>query len=114
MILFKEESKRKILAGQKWQTRKLWERPRAKEGAEHLIYLRPPMTGERPFARIFIKRVWRQRLGDMTEEEARAEGYESIQAFLDQFRQINSRKLQGALEGVQVYAVEFELLEKFP
>ena len=31
MILFKEDSKRKILAGEKWQTRKLWARSRARE-----------------------------------------------------------------------------------
>ncbi len=113
MILFKEESKEKILSGLKWQTRKLWDRPRAKEGSEHLIYLRPPMTGEKPFARILIKRVWRQRLGDMTAEEARAEGYPTIKAFLEQFQKINSRKVKGNLRETVVYCVEFQLVEKF-
>ncbi|MBI2935339.1 MAG: ASCH domain-containing protein [Chloroflexi bacterium] len=114
MILFKPDSKEKILAGRKWQTRKLWDRPRAKEGAEHLVYLRPPMTGEKPFARIRIKRVWRQRLGEMNEEEARAEGHESLPAFFEQFQRINGRKIQGDLRQLQVYAVEFEVLEKLP
>ncbi len=112
MIVFKEDSRQKILAGRKWQTRKLWDRPRAKEGSEHLFYLRPPMTGERPFARALIKRVWRQRLGDMTEEEARAEGSDSVEAFLAHFRLINGRKLKGDLQNVQVYAVEFQVLER--
>ena len=49
----------------------------------------------------------------MTEEEARAEGHGSLQTFLDQFRLINSRKLQGPIDYVHVYAVEFGLLEKF-
>lgn len=113
MILFKPESKEKILAGRKWQTRKLWDKPRAKEGAEHLIYLRPPLTGEKPFARILIKRVWRQRLGDMTEADARAEGHDSLEAFLEQFQTINSRKIHQPLKQVEVYAVEFQVLERF-
>lgn len=113
MILFKPESKAKILAGKKWQTRKLWARPRAREGAEHLIYLRPPMTGEKPFARILVTRVWRQRLGEMTDGEAEAEGYEDRGAFLEQFSRINGRKLRGPLEDVEVYAVEFQVLEAF-
>ena len=112
MILFKSESKEKILAGKKSQTRKLWGRPRAKEGAEHLLYLRPPMTGERPFARALITRVWRQRLGEMGEEEARAEGHASVQSFLDAFQEINGRKIKGDVREVQVYAVEFQLLER--
>ena len=112
MILFKPESKEKILAGTKWQTRKLWSKPRAKVGSEHLIYLRPPMTGEKPFARILIQRVWQQALGEITAEEARAEGYDSVEEFLDQFRTINGRKIPRELGDVLVYAVEFKLLEK--
>jgi hypothetical protein len=113
VILFKSDSKEKILAGTKWQTRKLWDRPRALEGAEHLFYLRPPMTGEKPFARARITRVWRQKLGDITAAEARAEGYPTRRAFLEQFRKINGGKLRGRLEDVQVYAVEFQVVEKF-
>ena len=112
MILFKPDSKEKILAGTKWQTRKLWSRPRAKVGSEHLIYLRPPMTGEKPFARILIQRVWQQALGEITAEEAQAEGFDSIEDFLESFRKINGRKIPRELGGVVVYAVEFRLLAK--
>ena len=113
MILFKQDSKAKILAGAKTQTRKLWDRPRAKEGSEHLFYLRPPMTGEKPFARALVTRVWRQKLGEMSEEEAQAEGYPTLQAFLDQFQSINQRKVKGDLRDVRVYAVEFRVVERF-
>ena len=112
MILFKPESKQKILAGEKTQTRKLWAKPRAREGAEHLFYLRPPMTGEPPFARARIVKVWRQKLGEMSEAEARAEGYPTLDSFYRQFRKINDRKLKGDLRDVQVYAVEFRVTEK--
>jgi hypothetical protein len=112
MILFKPESKAKILAGAKRQTRKLWDRPRAKEGAEHLLYLRPPITGEKPFARVLITRVWRERLADMSEADAVAEGYADKAAFLAQFARINNAKLKGRpLGDILVYAVEFKLLE---
>ena len=52
-------------------------------------------------------------MGDMTQDEAKAEGYESIDAFLEQFSKINSRKVKGDLKEVQVYAVEFQVVEKF-
>jgi len=114
VILFKPESKAKILAGMKWQTRKLWDRARAREGAEHLVYLRPPMTGEKPFARILVTRVWKERLADMSEEDAVAEGFATKAEFLEQFARINNPKLRGKrLEDVEVYAVAFQVLETF-
>ena len=112
MILFKPDAKQKILAGAKTQTRKLWDRPRAVVGSEHLFYLRPPMTGEKPFARALILRVWQQQLGDMTDAEARAEGYPTLDDFYRQFQQINSRKVQGDIRQVHVYAVEFQVVAK--
>ena len=112
MILFKEYFKEKILTGHKWQTRRLWDRPRAKEGSEQLFYLRPPMTGERPFARARITRVWQERLGEMTEADAKAEGSESVEDFLRIFRQINEKKIKGNIKDLQVYALEFSVVEK--
>ncbi len=83
------------------------------EGSQHLIYLRPPMTGERPFARILVTRVWRQRLGDMMDQGAWAEGYPDRPAFFEAFRQISCAKVKGDLEQVRVYAVEFQVVETF-
>lgn len=39
------------------------------------------MTGEKPLARILIQRVWRQALGEITAEEARAEGFDNGEDF---------------------------------
>ena len=111
MILFKEPSVQLILRGEKTQARKLWARARAKEGAEHLLYRRPPMTGEKPFARILITRVWKQRLGDMTEEEARIEGWPDKAFWLLQFSE--GRRFDSPLNDVEVYALEFHLVEMF-
>ena len=111
MILFREPSAQLILRGEKSQARKLWARARAKEGAEHLLYRRPPMTGEKPFARILVTRVWKQRIGDMTQDDARAEGWADTDAWIAQF--IEGKKLNGPIEDVEVYALAFEVIERF-
>ena len=111
MILFKEPSVQLILRGEKTQARKLWARARAKEGAEHLLYRRPPMTGEKPFAKILVTRVWKQRIGDMTPEEALAEGWPDTDAWIEQF--IEGRKFNGPIEDVEVYALEFHVIDRF-
>ena len=111
MILFKEPSVQLILRGEKTQARKLWARARAREGAEHLLYRRPPMTGEKPFARILVTRVWQQRLGDMTEEEVRAEGWSDKPAWLLQFSE--GKRFSDPLDDVEVFALEFHLVETF-
>ena len=111
MILFKEPSAQLILRGEKSQARKLWARARAKEGAEHLLYRRPPLTGEKPFARILVTRVWKQRIGDMTADEALAEGWPDKAAWIEQFSE--GRKFDRPIDEVEVYALEFEVVERF-
>ncbi len=111
MILFKEPGVQLILRGRKTQARKLWARARAKEGAEHLLYRRPPMTGEKPFARILVTRVWKQRLGEMSAAEARAEGWPDKAAWLAQFSE--GRQFDRPIDEVEVYALEFQVLERF-
>ena len=113
MILFTQESKYKILAGAKWQTRKLWTRPRAKEGSHHLIYLRPPMTGEQPFAKILVTGVRKQKLKDMNPSETEAEGFDSQDQFLEAFLAIHPR-LKGCDLGEQeVTVVAFQVAESY-
>lgn len=111
MILFKEPSVQLILRGEKSQARKLWARARAKEEAEHLLYRRPPMTGEKPFTKILVTRVWKQRIGDMTQEEALAEGWPDTDAWIEQFSE--GRKFDRPVDEVEVYALEFEVIERF-
>lgn len=111
MILFKEPSVQLILRGEKSQARKLWARARAKEGAEHLLYRRPPMTGEKPFAKILVTRVWKQLIGEMTQEEALAEGWPDTAAWIEQFSE--GKKFDRPVDEVEVYALEFEVIERF-
>jgi hypothetical protein len=118
MLLFKPQHVEPILNGTKWQTRRIWGRPRAKEGSIHLA--KTKMLSKEYFAKIFINRVFRQKLRDMTEEDALAEGYPSREAYYDAFCRIN--KLTGTKTGygllcpenfldMEVWVVHFKVIK---
>ncbi len=78
MLLFRKSHKATILAGVKTATRRNWETRRARPGAVHQCRLQ--LFGE-PFAHVLVDDVYRQPLGDMTEEDALREGGYSLDAF---------------------------------
>lgn len=59
-----------------------------------------------PFARARIRRVWQERLGEINESDARAEGYEGREAYLAVFERINGVTGRDTL----VWAVEFAVV----
>jgi hypothetical protein len=75
MILFKEEHVAPILAGTKTQTRRIWKKPRAKIGAIHLA--KTKMISKEFFAKLEILEVYQERLLSISDEDAKAEGYEN-------------------------------------
>lgn len=90
MILFKPYHVGAILVGWKTETRRLWPKGcRVREGAEHQIYTRAPFQGGRPFARIQIVKVWRERLDAIDEAGAQREGYHNRPGYLRAFDEIN-------------------------
>ncbi|MFW6195390.1 MAG: ASCH domain-containing protein [Chloroflexota bacterium] len=91
-----------ILEGRKTQTRRLWKRRRVREGSVHQA--RTALFGA-PFARLRALRVWQERLGEISEQDAYAEGYESRDAFLSAFERING---QAPLDE-PVWCVEFRV-----
>jgi hypothetical protein len=103
-LLFKPEHVSLILSGRKTQTRRIWDRPRAKAGAVHkaktLLYSRDY------FALIRITAVRKERLGDISLEDVRREGYDNLEAFKEEWIRIN-RAWDPELE---VYVVSFELV----
>jgi hypothetical protein len=107
MLLFRSEHVTPILMGVKTQTRRIWKRCRVKTG--HIYQAK---TGYRSgtFAFLRIKRVWKERLLDISDADARAEGYVSREAFLKAFMRIN--RLSEIPEGQVVWAIEFELAER--
>jgi len=63
------------------------------------------------FARVEILRVWSERLGAISLEDANAEGYDTVQDFLVAFHQVNrTRRTAAARREVanrEVWVVEF-------
>lgn len=140
MLLFRPEHISLILNGTKTQTRRLWDKPRAKVGSiqkcysggmpfskckpcKGLGYWEEPDKTEcpecngtgflQPFASILVKRVWRQYLCDITWEEARVEGYQTLIEYYEAFYRINTKKLPKTWWcKIYPYVVEFELVKE--
>ncbi len=83
MLLFKPQHVEPILLGLKIQTRRSWKKARAKAGSIHLAKQR--MLSKEYFARLEILEVYKERLGSISEQDARAEGYPSVMAYLIAF-----------------------------
>jgi len=124
-LLFKPEFVEPILRGSKTQTRRIWRRgPRVKPGG---IYQARTKLFGKPFALLKVTRIWKERLGDISDEDARAEGFTDRESFLAAFATINgigpewsvlSRGepwIQVApphLLSTKVWAIEFEVFKK--
>ena len=104
MLLFKPEHVGPILAGTKTQTRRIWKKHRAKVGSIHLA--KTKMLSREYFAPLEILDVYQERLGDISEEDARAEGYAGAAAYLEAFRKINCLE---NLPDIMVYVVKFRV-----
>lgn len=84
MILFKPEHVEPILRGQKTQTRRIGKR-RWKVGSIHQAKLnyKPEF-----FASLQIKNIREEKLGDILEQDATAEGYKDATEYKDAFKRI--------------------------
>lgn len=105
MILFKPEHVGPILAGTKTQTRRIWTKPRAKVGAIHLAKTR--MLSKEYFARLRILDVYREFPADISDDDARAEGYPAAKEYLEAFCRINRLP---AVPDQTVFVVKFEVV----
>ncbi|MCL6559377.1 MAG: ASCH domain-containing protein [Firmicutes bacterium] len=103
MILFKPEHVELILSGQKTQTRRTGKR-RWRVGSVHQCRLH---YRAEPFARVKITGVRREKLGDISEADARKEGYPSVGAYREAFTRI-----YGFWDpDVEVWVVDFALCD---
>lgn len=114
MLLFKPYFQEAIWRGLKTQTRRNHKKQRCKVGS--LQQCRTTLFGK-PFAIIRVKRVWRERLADITPDEVRAEGFPSPglaaltpAQFITGFRKIASRHVTRRSK---IYVYEFETVECF-
>ncbi|MBN1358121.1 ASCH domain-containing protein [Candidatus Bathyarchaeota archaeon] len=102
MILFKSHLIARILQKRKTQTRRLHKR-KWQVGRNYAITDR---WFSKPKGHIRIKRLFQQRLGDVSEDEAKAEGYESLADFQEDWKAITG--YWNPDETVTAY--EFELV----
>lgn len=110
MILFKPEHVEPILRGEKTQTRRLGKR-RWRQGALHQCYTRPAFANPpgKPFARVRIGAVRQERLDEITEADARAEGYSSQPEYMAAFYRINGMVMPWEPVWVVTFQMEEDL-----
>lgn len=101
MLLFKPEHREPILTGRKTETRRVWERQRARVGAVHQARL--ALFGP-PFAWLKVLDVRVEELEAIDEAGAWREGYENVTDFMAVFERINP-----GYAGAPVTVVRFEL-----
>jgi hypothetical protein len=111
-VIFRPELAEKILAGEKTATRRaLSDNPRSPWWREHCRYSVPgtftvnPGRGVRRVAECSITAVYKQPLGEITEGQAKAEGFEDRYAFWSAWNDIN-----GAFDDQEVWVIEFVLI----
>lgn len=102
MILFKAEHVEPILTGQKTQTRRVGKK-RWNVGSIHQARL---SYYAKPFARLRILSVRQERLGNISEKDARREGYESIEEYQEVFERIYGRWIPDKI----VWVIDFEVI----
>ena len=108
MILFKPEHIGPILAGRKTETRRIWSRWRANVRSKHLA--KTKLLSKEYFARLYIVDRREERLGDISEEDANAEGYSSREEYLAKFAEINAKRIKKL--GIPIITEE-EFIKKF-
>jgi hypothetical protein len=97
-----------IVAGSKKVTRRVWKRNLVKAGGIYQCKTR--MFDSRWFAKIRVTRVWMQKLGEITETEAIADGHSSLDEFKESWM-----KFYGKWNPEQeMTVIEFEVVETNP
>ncbi len=109
MILFKPEHLDLILTGTKTQTRRISStgKKRWNVGAVHLA--KTKMLSKDFFARLEILAVYPEAILNISEEDARAEGYPTRLDYLDAFCRINKLSLVD-LMGLMVFVIKFRVV----
>jgi hypothetical protein len=104
-LIFKPELAKKVLAGEKTETRRLVKDGQAEcRYAPGRDYAVQPGRTKRAIGRIAVADVRREKLGEITQEGARREGFPTVSAFVDYWR-----KLHGYVDLEQeVWRIRFE------
>lgn len=103
MLLFRPEHVEPILRGTKTQTRRVWKRCRANVGVIHKAKLK--MISRDYFALLKIMGTRQERLGDISEEDAKAEGGYTRETYRKKWIEINGSWNPDQLVWVVSFAV---------
>jgi hypothetical protein len=110
----------KVICGEKWQTRRIVKAGEAFDLSQQRVrvndkrtvyeigktYAVQPNRGKKAIARIRLTDVRREKIGVISEADARAEGFASRDEFLKTWRDIHGSKADLKIE---VWVLEFEL-----
>ena len=124
MLQVREHWRPFIASGEKTQTRRPWKRPPKLGG----IYECRESPKSPLIAKVRIKRLWREFLGDISEADAHAEGYPTREELITHFCETYARRrglgmparwwkqhlaeiLNGAGRGPEVWCIEWEVVE---
>lgn len=111
MITFSHFLVEDILSGRKTQTRRLGKK-RWNVGSIHKV-TRDRFNPNAVFGKVRILDVRQERIGDITEEDARAEGFDNRKTFLRIFQGLNRDRLPAlGWEDELVWAITFEVVRE--
>ncbi len=104
-MLFKPEHKEMILNGTKTATRRIWKRPMVKVNGIYKCKLQ--MLSKDYFAKIKVTKLFKQTMVDMTYDDVKKEGYDSVEDFKNIWIKINGFWDTDA----EVDVIEFEVIK---
>ena len=104
-MLFKPEHKDMILNGTKTATRRVWKKPMVKVGGIYKAKLQ--MLSKDYFAKIKVTKLYKQTIVDMSFDDLKKEGYDTIDEFKKIWIEINGFWNTDAIVDV----IEFEVVK---
>jgi len=104
MALFKREMAEKILKGEKTQTRRIHKRP-LKIGKVYVVRTNWLTPKNKAPCKILITRRFRQKLGEISPEDVKKEGYSSLEEFRREWEKIHGEWNPNQI----VWVYEFKL-----
>jgi hypothetical protein len=112
-MFFKPEMRAAILEGRKTVTRRVWKMPHAKIGGVYKV--RKGRYSKEFHFKIKVLALFKQRLGDMTEQDAIEEGFSpagpefgALWFFRDYWRHVNGKDSWNP--DLEVYVIRFEVV----
>ena len=106
MILFKKRFVDQILSGEKTSTRRVGKK-RWNIGSKHQLKL--SFFGE-SFAEVEIKSVRQEKLGQISPQDAKSEGFKTPAEFVQSFADIHKTTVTNDLEQIDVWVIEFAVV----